>query len=136
MTRVPAQTRKLVRERAGGRCEYCCKPEKYAVYFFHVDHIIPILRHGGTQEIDNLAWACFECNTEKAGDIASYDFEAANLLTPLYNPRMDSWNTHFEFKDAEVFGKTPVGRVTVRVLNMNHPKQVETRRYLMSAGLW
>lgn len=36
----------------------------------------------------------------------------------------------------EIKGKTPVGRVTVNILQMNDSEQIGTRRYLMNAGQW
>ncbi len=35
-----------------------------------------------------------------------------------------------------IIGETPVGGVTVRILEMNHPQQIEMRRYLLEAGFW
>jgi 5-methylcytosine-specific restriction endonuclease McrA len=55
MTRVSSFVRDQVRLRAGGRCEYCRLPDKYSSYGFHVDHIIPVNRHGGSDEMLNLA---------------------------------------------------------------------------------
>jgi hypothetical protein len=35
-----------------------------------------------------------------------------------------------------IFGKTAIGRVTVRLLQMNHPEQLEIRLQLIQAGVW
>lgn len=134
MSRVGEEIRHAVRVRANGRCEYCFKPELATTYGFHVDHIIPP-QHGGTNELDNLAWACFECNVSKGRDVSSYDF-VTRQLTPLYHPRKQNWTDHFEFQRAVIVGKTDVGRVTVRILELNHPSQVETRQMLMDIGVW
>jgi hypothetical protein len=82
-----------------------------------------------------LAWACFQCNVAKGSDVASYDAQT-DELTPLYNPRTQEWDDHFELDGAEIVGKTPVGRVTVRLLQMNHPERIEIRYWLIEAGLW
>lgn len=37
---VPAALRRLVTERAGGRCEYCCYPQQASFLTFEVEHII------------------------------------------------------------------------------------------------
>lgn len=132
--RVPAQTRKEVRERAKERCEYCRKPDEVGLYGPHVDHVIPPL-HGGKDELGNYAWACFQCNSVKSGHVASYDF-VTQELTPLYNPRTQQWHDHFELQGALIVGKTPVGRVTVRILNMNSPIQVSARQEIIAAGKW
>jgi hypothetical protein len=134
MSRISAKTREQVRERAGQRCEYCRKPEGISAYAHQVEHVIAI-KHEGPSTLDNLAWACFQCNNNKGSDIASYDKET-NMLAPLYNPRQDRWDDHFIFDDVVLVGKTPIGRVTIRILQMNHPDQIETRAYLLSAGLW
>jgi 5-methylcytosine-specific restriction endonuclease McrA len=134
MSHVPAAVREQVRKRAGNRCEYCRKPEDAVVYPYHVDHIIS-QKHDGKSTLDNLAWACFQCNVNKGSDIAAYDSATGNL-TPLYNPRLQVWIDHFELQQSLIVGKTPEGRVTVRLLQFNHLDQVDIRRGLISAGLW
>ena len=134
MSRVGAAVRDFVRQRASGRCEYCLKPEIVSTYGFHVDHIIPIL-HGGTSDVDNLAWACFECNVAKGRDIASYD-SLTDALTPLYTPRTDSWHEHFVINGPEIVGLTAIGRVTVRILALNQADQLIIRANLIDAGYW
>jgi 5-methylcytosine-specific restriction endonuclease McrA len=46
-----------VRERAGGRCEYCRLPQAGSNIPFEVDHIIS-RKHGGRSIASNLALAC------------------------------------------------------------------------------
>jgi hypothetical protein len=126
--------RQKIQGRANKRCEYCKKPDSVNLYSHHIDHIIPII-HGGTDDEGNLAWACFQCNSTKSGQIASYDFETGEL-TPLFHPRKDFWIDHFELKLGEIIGKTSIGRVTVRILQINHPDNVETRLFLIESGKW
>ena len=38
MSRLPDALRQRVRQRAGGRCEYCGKSEPFSPYAHHVDH--------------------------------------------------------------------------------------------------
>lgn len=134
MSRVSDILREQVRKRAGGRCEYCGKPDVVSTYGYHVDHIIPIV-HGGNSDVGNLAWACFECNVSKGRDIASYD-PVTQVLTPLYNPRTDLWEHHFVFEVARIRGITAIGRVTVNLLLLNAPDQIETRQLLIDSDLW
>jgi hypothetical protein len=89
-----ADFRDLVRQRAGNRCEYCRKLEMFGNYPHHLEHIIA-RKHGGLSEMGNLAWACFQCNVAKGTDIASCDTETKELA-PLFNPRTQDWNDHFE----------------------------------------
>jgi len=135
MSRVPADVRDQVRERAGGRCEYCRKPEGAGgSHPYHVDHIIA-LRHGGSDALSNLAWACFHCNTGKGSDLASFDAET-QAVALLYNPQTQRWEDHFALSGALIVGLTASGRVTVRLLGMNSANQVEIRQRLINAGEW
>ena len=59
---IPATLRRLVYERADGRCEYCLTPESVALMAHQVDHIIA-QKHGGLSSPDNLALSCALCNT-------------------------------------------------------------------------
>ena len=54
----------------------------------------------------------------------------------LFNPRTDVWDDHFEWNEAMLVGKTAIGRVTIKVLQINRPKRLETRRLLMGANLF
>lgn len=134
MTTVSERIRVLVRDRAKQRCEYCQTPDRISTYGYHVDHIVPV-QHGGISEPENLAWACFECNVHKGRDVASYDPHTGDL-TPLYNPRTQNWEEHFQNHAGFIEPQTAVGRVTVQLLSMNEPDLVETRHNLMLAGQW
>jgi hypothetical protein len=57
-------------------------------------------------------------------------------LTPLFNPRRDKWLRHFRWLGAYLLGRTPIGRVTVDVLNINDPFRVELRDELIKEGLF
>lgn len=132
--RVPQSVRGMVRQRAKARCEYCGLPDSFGYYAHQVDHILPV-KHQGSSEFDNLAWASFECNNAKGSDIAAYDTQTG-ALTPLFNPRTQAWNEHFTLRNGELVGLTPFGRVTVGVLRINQAERIEIRRTLVEAGLW
>jgi 5-methylcytosine-specific restriction endonuclease McrA len=51
-----------VRERAGGRCEYCHIPTLLYPLPFSADHIIA-RQHGGLTVLENLALSCLHCNS-------------------------------------------------------------------------
>jgi 5-methylcytosine-specific restriction endonuclease McrA len=57
---IDIATRRLVRERARGRCEYCRLPQSAVDAAFHVEHIVP-RQHHGPDDADNLALACDRC---------------------------------------------------------------------------
>lgn len=134
MTRVPRAIRRLVQQRAEGRCEYCRTPEAYRLHAFQVEHIRPV-KHGGKSTPENLAWSCLHRNLRKGTDLTAYD-DFTNEIVPLFNPRSQDWHEHFEIVEAIIVGKTPTGRATTRLLQLNHPDQVDTRRTLLQANLW
>jgi hypothetical protein len=130
---MDATVRKLVRERARNRCEYCRLPQHQGTAVqFHVEHIRP-RQHGGNDDPANLALACPTCNWNKGPNIAALDPET-ELLTPVYNPRLDDWKVHFTLLGLEIVGLTNIGRATVRLLRMNEPEYVELRRELETRG--
>lgn len=130
--RVSRLIRQQVRERAGNRCEYCCLPDSIRYHAFHVDHIIA-LKHQGTNELDNLAWACMPCNINKSSDIASYE---AGKLVRLFNPRKDIWWEHFAHEAGVLQAQTDIARVTIRLLRLNESDRIETRLTLYRLGLY
>lgn len=126
---IDAATRRLVRERAGYRCEYCRMPQAQQSFpFFHVDHFIP-QQHGGTDEPSNLALSCYHCNLHKGSNLTGIDPETGAVVV-LFHPRRDVWETHFALRDALMVGLTSTGRTTVRVLHMNAADRVQLRKEL------
>jgi hypothetical protein len=120
--------REAVRTRARKRCEYCRLPEEFSFYNHQVDHIIA-RKHRGSSDLENLAFACFDCNNAKGTDIASYD-EVTDSIIPLFNPRQQMWDDHFRLVNGIIEGITPTGRVTAALLRMNAGERVEARQYL------
>jgi len=132
--RIPEALRQQVRERADKRCEYCRKREGVMYRRFHTDHIRP-KQHGGMTIVDNLAWACFECNVSKGRDVSSYDRLTGNLTT-LYNPRTQLWDDHFVIDHGEIRGTTAIGRVTVELLNFNEAEEIAIRQNMIRTKRW
>jgi len=109
---IPSPLRKLVIERAKGKCEYCLISEDFAMYSHEIDHIIA-LKHGGETIASNLALSCLPCNRHKESDLASLD-PITGEIVPLFNPRRQSWADHLPFRknrlnNAMIVGITPVG---------------------------
>jgi hypothetical protein len=130
---IDAALRKLVRERARHRCEYCRIHQDQDPFFtFPIDHIIA-LQHGGKTESDNLCLSCYRCNSHKGPNIASIDSDTGEMVT-LFHPRRDNWNEHFEWNGTLLVGRTPVGRATVALLAINHPDYILLRESLMVEG--
>ena len=63
---------RLVRERSGGRCEYCRLPEAESLVPFEIEHIIP-RKHRGRTVAGNLAWSCIYCNGYKGPNLTGRD---------------------------------------------------------------
>jgi hypothetical protein len=121
-----AATRDQVCHRANFRCEYCgLHQDQSPLAALHVEHILP-RKHGGNDELDNLAMACVDCNLHKGSDVAGYDPQTGQL-TELFHPRKQSWSEHFERQGAMIIGKTPIGRTTVLVLQLNAEERLQLR---------
>jgi hypothetical protein len=131
---VPSTFEQPVRERAGDRCEYCHVPRPAYDTPFQLDHIIA-RQHRGATDLANLAYACYHCNLNKGPNIASLDPPGHGQLVRLFNPRTDDWSQHFEWRHAELVGRTPEGRATVLVLNINDPAAVAVRESLLLEGI-
>ena len=126
---VPSELRRLVRDRADHRCEYCLIHEEHALLPHEPDHIVATKHRGETSEA-NLAWTCFVCNRAKGSDLSSIDTET-NQLVRLFNPRADRWNDHFVLKpDGRISPQTDIGRVTEFLLRLNRPELLEIRQIL------
>jgi len=110
-----------VKNRAKELCEYCLANSRFSWHPFPIDHILPESKSGKTI-FENLANTCQNCNGGKYNKTNAYD-PISKILTPLFNPRMDEWPTHFQWNDefTHVIGITPKGRATVVALNMNRP---------------
>jgi hypothetical protein len=116
----------LVRQRAGNSCEYCLLHQKDSpLASLHIEHIIP-RKHGGEDSSENLCLACIDCNLHKGPNLTGIDPDTG-AVTELFHPRRHQWNEHFEWAGIRIVGKTPAGRTTVRVLEMNSDEQIDLR---------
>ena len=126
---INRQVRTHVRERAHNACEYCHLHQDDSPWAaLHVEHIIPKV-HGGTDESDNLALACIDCNLHKGTNLTGIDPQTGQL-TELFHPRRQTWDEHFELQGVHLIGKTAAGRTTIRVLDMNSDDQIALRSSL------
>ena len=134
MAYIPLSSRRAIRQRAKGQCEYCQAQELIGVLLV-VDHIKP-LSYGGETDLENLCLACFHCNSYKSDFRIGIDLET-RLESPLFNPRRDRWSDHFLWVDTgqELTGLTPIGRATISRLRMNRPAIVTARRAWIKAGM-
>jgi hypothetical protein len=117
---------RLVRHRAGGRCEYCRMHESLQGATFHVEHIAPTSR-GGSDDPENLAWSCPRCNLTKSARVMATD-PMTDKAVALFNPRRDRWSDNLRWDGYQIVGLTPIGRALVAAFDLNHPRRVLIRR--------
>lgn len=118
----------------GGRCAYCHTMTAITGARLVIDHIIPETV-GGQTILDNLCLACHACNEFKGAKVEADD-PVTSERVPLFHPRQQRWREHFRWSDdgCEIIGLTPIGRVTVLALNLNHFEIVEARRRWVRVG--
>lgn len=126
------ELRQQVHKRARECCEYCLLPEQEALHPHQLDHLIP-RQHGGADTASNLALSCVTCNRYKGPNLATLDPETG-ALTGLYNPRLDTWDAHFQLEEGAIMGLTAEGRATVTLLRFNDHARLEVRRKLITQG--
>lgn len=129
---IPHALRNLVFERAGGSCEYCRMPARYAVKTHEVDHV-RAEKHGGETVEANLCLSCFQCNRHKGSDLTSVD-PITNAVVLLFHPRQHIWDEHFVLNGAIIEPLTAIGRATVKLLQMNDPDSIDDREVLIRLG--
>ena len=74
------------------------------------------------------------CNRHKGTDLASVDPETGEMWR-LFHPRRDRWREHFQSRDGVIVPLTAIGRVTVRLLQLNRVERVKERKLMIEAGL-
>jgi hypothetical protein len=131
---LPKPIDQAVRARAGGRCEYCLAPQSASRLRFWIDHVVAT-QHLGPTALDNLALSCPFCNRHKGPNLVGIDPESGALV-PLFHPRRDVWDHHFQVDGDQITGISAAGRATVHVLAMNHPVQRMMRKALSREGLF
>ena len=132
---MDAALRNAVRHRAQFRCEYCLLPEAYApVTPFQIEHIIA-RQHGGRTAPSNLALACHHDNLHKGPNLTGID-PVTRKLVRLFHPRRMKWARHFRWDGPLLVGRTPVGRATIAVLQMNHEDRINLRQALIDEGVF
>jgi hypothetical protein len=131
--RVPRKVRRQVGARARWRCEYCLSPAAFSTQPFEGDHIIPRSK-GGPTTLDNLALAC-GCNSYKGDRTHGIDPQTRRRVR-LFNPRRQRWIRHFRWSAdyLKVFGRTAIGRATIKTLRLNRAELINLRRVLHLVG--
>ena len=133
MPEISAALRAQIRFRTKGQCQYCLVPETLTLVPHEIDHIIAA-KHGGETSSDNLALCCTLCNKYKGTDLASIDPDSGEMQR-LFHPRRDQWQEHFQLRGGVIVPITPLGRVTVRLLQLNRSERVKERELMLRADL-
>ena len=131
---ISLSTRKKVATRANFRCEYCLLAERVSFYSFHIEHIRS-LKHGGTNELANLAYSCPDCNYHKGPDVGTFIGNSETLVR-FFNPRKDNWSEHFNLDDGAIYGKTDIGNAIVAIFRFNEPDLLIFRQQLAELNLY
>ena len=116
-----------VRKRAAGLCEYCHTIEAWQYVPFTIDHVT-LVSLGGKNTSENLALACFHCNSKKSSATEALDSETGESV-PLYHPRRDKWNTHFIWSQdgLRLIALSATGRATLDKLKLNRERVLRIR---------
>jgi hypothetical protein len=130
----PGDLAMAVRERAADRCQYCMMHQSLQGATFHVEHITPISKGGGSQ-IANLALACPSCNLHKADRTTAID-PVSGACVPLFHPSEQTWSDHFRCSGHQVEGLTPIGRATAALLHLNQWRRQRIRAAEERFGLY
>lgn len=131
---ISRQLRRRVATQGRHRCGYCLSSEGIVGMRMTIDHLIPVSLGGATEE-ENLWLACSACNGRKGNRISGRDPETG-AVAPLFNPRTQRWDRHFEWSEngTRVLGRTSIGRATVSALQLNRSSLVEGRRSWVKVG--
>ena len=109
---ISNSVRQQVIQTANYRCEYCRTSSKLTGTPLVMEHILP-RSLGGSDELENLAAACYRCNEFKGAKTEALDPETGQVV-PLFNPRTEGWQSHFVWGNGgtHVIGLTPMGELT------------------------
>lgn len=95
---MDAATRAVVRARAADRCEYCQRSQARSPLIpLQVEHIVA-RKHGGSDDLDNLALACAEC---AACNVGNHIKGTATVRPSINLTDMESAANSTNFANAE-----------------------------------
>jgi len=129
---ISVELRQTIADRATLLCEYCLIAEADTFYGCEVDHIIS-LKHGGSSEHDNLAYACAPCNRAKGSDVGSVS--TSGEFTRFFNPRADRWSEHFRLEGSSIRPLTAIGEVTASARLHQREEMIRFGEYPNEAAL-
>ena len=131
---ISATFKRFIIERSNGYCEYCKCSSDFSTEPFSIEHIIPRSKQG-SDDLENLAYACIGCNLYKSDKIDALDILSQTTVS-LFNPRIMQWDEHFIWDESltGMLGKTAIGRATIEALKLNRLPIKNLRRALIAIG--
>ena len=129
---ISAKIRKQVIQRADNQCEYCRLHQNDSFLAFEIDHAVP-LKHGGGNELANLALPCPHCNQHKGSDMTTFLDNYQDVVS-LFNPRFGVWHDHFRSARGEIIAKTRIGQASIKLFRLNEPDRLILRQLLAQLG--
>lgn len=116
--------REAVRIRYDYRCGYCGITEVAFGGLLEVDHFQP-QSQGGTDELENLIYACTTCNRFKH---AHWIDETGAESLRLLHPQQDDLSQHLQqLADGSLIGLTPRGWFHIHLLRLNRRQLIAHR---------
>ncbi|MFS8067844.1 MAG: HNH endonuclease [Byssovorax sp.] len=115
--------RERARERFSSRCGYCGVHEDGVGATLTIDHHRP-RSHGGTEESENIVYACPRCNEHKG----AYWHDADPPHIRLLDPGRDDLTLHLRGSaDGRLAGVTPEGAFFIEKLRLNRAPLIAHR---------
>ena len=125
MMAISGENRKAVREQYNFACGYCGVSELDAGSELEIDHFQPV-SHDGSDEWDNLVYACPACNRNKA---SYWPLPDAPPHMHLLHPLTDSLHIHITLlQDGRLAGLTPRGWFHIDWLHLNRLQLIAMRQ--------
>jgi len=122
---VTAERRAAVRVAYDYRCGYCHVPESDIGGQLQIDHYRPLSK-GGSDDVDNLVYACSHCNSFKGG---YWPEEGMPDSFYLLHPDEDDSAGHIEVAaNGRLMGLTPRGWFHIHWLRLNRPQLIVWRQ--------
>ena len=120
---ISVNLRRTVRTLYAFACGYCGVTEAEVGSYLTIDHYQPE-GAGGSDEIENLVYACHACNLHKS--------TAWNPQTPpVLHPLQTDLTLHLRaLPDGTLEALTPEGGRHIETLHLNRPPMIERRKRL------
>ena len=121
---ISQENRLRLRQEYDFQCGYCGVREEQVGAQLTMDHYIPVA-HGGTDDYENLVYACHTCNGFKS------DFMPESPTRRVLHPKRDDFASHIqEIDDGVLAGLSSVGLFHIEKIKLNRPQLVQRRKEL------